>query len=189
MKTLLSMGVCVLSLLTGYAADMPPMVALEGNGAWKVVAANYSAASGKNGALGSISFNGKEYISDSPKIPGGSYLCQDAVPVLENLTKTKENVITGTCALGRISYEFFNDKIVCTVEAAKDKKPVYYIIINPAAKPGKVSDTEIRLQNGADFIKITSDANLWGPWNEHMVWDLKIPGGEKKTVTIEPVKG
>lgn len=188
MKALLSMGVCILSLLTGYAADMPPQVILE-NGNWKVVAANYMAASGKNGALGSISFNGNEYISNSPKIPGGSYVCQDVTPALENLTQTKGNVISGSCVLGNVSYEFFNDKIVCTIEAAKDKKPVYYIIINKAAKPNKVSDNEVRLENGADFIKITSDASIWGPWNEHMVWDLKIPGGEKKTVTIEPVKG
>lgn len=188
MKALLSIGVCILSLLTGYAADMPPQVTLE-NGSWNVVAANYRAASGKNGALGSITFNGKEYISSSPKIAGGSYFCQDSSPALENLTLTQGNVISGSCALGNISYEFFNDKIVCTVEAAKDKKPVYYIIINNAAKPDKVSDTEIRLENGADFVKITSGATVWGPWNEHMVWDLKIPGGEKKTVTIEPVKG
>ena len=188
MKALLIMAGCVLSLLTGYAADMPPQVTLE-NGSWNVVAANYRAASGKNGALGSITFNGKEYISNSPKIAGGSYFCQDATPALEDLTITKGNIISGSCELGNISYEFTNDKIVCTLEAAKDKKPVYYIIINPAAKPNKVSDTEIRLENGTDFLKITSSATVWGPWNEQMVWDLKIPGGEKKTVTIEPVKG
>lgn len=170
-------------------------LSLEGDD-WQVEAKNYKIRS-QQGYLNSLQVDGVEFLAQE-KVPGGSYLAQGGMPALTGLKKTTESTLTGSNDLGVLTYEFSEEEIVCTYHNSSDKTAVYYFIINQAVStviannaemlelPAKTAGSTFKWIQGDRSLEFQAESSIWGPWQEHQVFQIRIAAGESGKIKIVP---
>jgi len=179
------------------------VVVKQENKQWKITGENYSATIGKAGYLRSVKVKDKEFLSSSKKIPGGAYLChKKGVKKPRVLKLTDANTLTGENDYAQITYKFAPKKITVTITNRKIKNTLYMIINNAVKKvnyshsakavptvatvPAKAGCRVTRWFNGDATLDIIGSDSIWGPWNGHQVWQVRLKPEQKRTIEFVP---
>ncbi len=190
LKNLISLAI----IASGIVLSAEVKLEITGN-EWKVSASTYSATS-KNGYLNSITVDGKEFLAQE-NVPGGTYLCNKVMPALKEIKQDQNNIISGSCSLGKLIYTFGDNDITFSYENTSTEKSVYSFIINPEVKTVLINDTESKdipvTVSGSRFkwiqgtvaLDFNAETRIWGPWKEQFqVWELKVPAGKTQSAKI-----
>lgn len=170
---------------------------------WEITGENYSALIGSAGYLRSIKVKGKEFLSDSKKVPGGAYLCHKKGVKKPRVLKLLDgNTLTGENDYAEITYKFAPKKITVTITNRKIKNTLYLIINNAvkkvnysnssksvptvAAVPAKARCRVTRWFNGDAALDIIGSDSIWGPWKGHQVWQIRLRPEQKRTIEFVP---
>ncbi len=181
-------------------ADSAKITIREDNGAWHIQANTYQATVNRQGYLKSIVVANREFLSQSKKIPGGSYLCRPKTRFALKLSKTGAATLAAKCESAEVGYEFLPSRIIIRI------KPMisgahFYLIINQAVKtvnymknnadvptiaatPARATCTSTRWIRDKASLDITGSNKIWGPWKEHQVWDAILVKDKVRVVEI-----
>jgi len=191
--------VCVLTGMNLVAA----VVVKQDNKQWQIKGENYIATIGNAGYLSSIKVKGKEFLSNSKKVPGGAYLCHKKGVKKPRVLKLSDgNTLTGENEYAQITYKFAPKKITVTITNRKIKNTLYMVINNAvkkvnysnsaksvptvAAVPAKARCRITRWFNGDAALDIIGSDSIWGPWNGHQVWQIRLRPEQKRTIEFIP---
>ena len=195
------LNLCVL-VFAGVSLTAEVVIKQE-NKQWEITGENYSALIGSAGYLRSIKVKGKEFLSDSKKIPGGAYLChKKGVKKPRVLKLSDSNTLSGENEYAEITYKFDQKKITVTITNRKIKNTLYMIINNAvkkvnysnssksvptvAAVPAKAGCRVTRWFNGDAALDIIGSDSIWGPWKGHQVWQVRLKPEQKRTIEFVP---
>ena len=179
------------------------VVVKQENKQWKITGGNYCALIGSAGYLRSIKVKGKEFLSDSKKVPGGAYLCHKKGVKKPRVLKLSDgNTLSGENEYAEMTYKFDPKKITLTITNRKIKNTLYMIINNAvkkvhysnssksvptvAAVPAKAGCRVTRWFNGDTALDIIGSDSIWGPWKGHQVWQVRVKPEQKRTIEFVP---
>lgn len=157
----------------------------------------YTAMISPEGALGSISVNGAEFINSANDYNRGAYFHQDDVIPMK-IVKVEDNTLAAESDKCAISYKFNDSNIEITTTNKTQKYMSFFIIVNSSVKAVSGKDNNIiptpitndwkeaSFYKDSSKISISGGTKFWGPWSAggHQVFDLGLAGGETKNVVI-----
>jgi hypothetical protein len=191
--------VAIISLTSVVLGDVK---ILKKDSVWVVSTSKYSVEIGKKGYLSSVKVGDQEFLSQSGKVPCGSYLCAGNIPLIKDLKKTGGNIISGKNTIASVSYKFSETEFEILLDNIQ-KKGCFYIIINKAVEKVNytrgsggvptvssspvtaVCDQTRWLLPGAS-LDIAGCDKIWGPWKEHQVVAVRFASGRKRVVKFIP---
>ena len=173
----------------------------DANG-WIATTAKYCVVIGERGYISSVKVGNHEFLSQSKKIPCGSYLCAGGVDPLENLKQIGTTIISGENGIATVSYSFSEMGFEIIIENVKKKGCFYVIINNAVEKCAYTQGVDGVPTISSSPVSVVCDHTRWflpevsldivgcrkirGPWKGHQIVVLPFAPHKKKVLEFIP---
>jgi len=186
--------VLLLASLSCAAADVS---IVAGDDGWRVTAAQYDAAVGKDGALTSLSVQGLEFLHSAADFPRGAYAWQGGLVPLAQIA-AEGSLLTAQGEPATIEYRFSDTGVTLVLTNRTDKEMLLVVVLSKGVRAMVGDDGRIRKTPAEKPAKapvwyqlpakltMSGGTRAWGPWGDgYQVWQANIPAKQAGTITME----
>lgn len=167
------------------------------DGGFAVNRGGFNATVRSDGALGSLVYQGKEFLSPVEGIARGISLYQDGVLGLGVVAQDGAAAVVAHSEKAEIRYAFAGDSIRIDLANSSTAPLSMFVSFATGVNGVSIQDgsfvrppitatcKESVWYSGSTALRISGGDRLWGPWRGAQVWEAVVAAGQHREVVLE----